>query len=1196
MKQILYIILALLIPGKIACVTGIVDSLERAGKKITHSTEILVNVAQEKQKQLHEVEQELATLVNEEKTFEQQIKNQIEEIKAQRTITEAQLKKSPEDDFFKKKLSLLNESYQVQKDIQRTHERLVELLDGIIKLLTDFLDDPEFESYKKEKKLLESRYYAFEDLIKFHEEIIDQEKRVNQLTEQEKATVTEFEGRKRIANATHEAYKRKQEEYHEIISSSIGLDDQERVKVEQTLALLKLEEQLYVHKKVFDELRLREIKHKITYIGIQLVVVKRHLDLLKKHIEKIKPLIRVSEADVVFAKDEFEEAKQEHYAVKELYRKDMDELQSLDKKRLGVLENLSEQYGIILGRDLDEWTRDPKQIVEGYVQLFEVGNYNSMHLLLNRKQELIDAQIALEDEKNNYKNLLVQVKESYHKITIRKFLSEDELKLESNKYDIPKAEIKATIAIYKEKMSIVADYLSVQKRVLDNIRMRRDELKKQKSILFINNKDAYLKCLELLNNAEDTVREQIDILGKLTGIYSAIVSQIIRSSQLIDIIKSELAFGSIWYRTEDTIKWQEIKDIMPDILNFLSNVRAYIVNFDFRIVAQIKNSFEKVTDFIIFLIKLLILLFGLLIICRYSPVISLHLKQVATRSRGITRFLSLLLAVIFDFYSTYFVSSTLWIMLFAFLFLHKITDAYLYILFYLLSIPYLLYLADRFIRFIIQRNIQYDYAFLASDFQRRFVIICSILLYVTIVIFFFREAFILANYNQSDLPTILLAVNFIVFQISLIFLITKEQILHIIPQHNDAWLWIYEQVDRFYYLILCMVVTIIVMSNPYVGFGRLVLHVMVGLVYTMLLMIGLVWLHGIFKGIASRVFFFTDEEVVRERFVNAKTWFGLLIIASFVTICFVGFIVGVNIWGWLWDWYVGFEDVYAWLNTPILQKETSHPISVISFFEIIGFVLIGLLISHALNRYVLDKIFDLLLVDAGVQNTVTRITRYMIVVIAIFLGLQKVGLGQLVTFIMGGLVLSLGWVLKEPISDFIAYFIILVQRPVKIGDYIQIDTEVMGVVRKITPRAVVLRRKNSTTIVVPNASVINKSIVNWNYARSFIAFDDIIIIINYDADPTYVKDLLYNAVLSHPNVLRNPKPIIRLENFVEHGFQFLVRGFVSSVYTLDQWDIASDVRFTIVQVLRRENIKIAVPIRIMVTQKPTHHEQVPIKE
>jgi small-conductance mechanosensitive channel len=433
------------------------------------------------------------------------------------------------------------------------------------------------------------------------------------------------------------------------------------------------------------------------------------------------------------------------------------------------------------------------------------------------------------------------------------------------------------------------------------------------------------------------------------------------------------------------------------------------------------------------------------------------------------------------------------------------------------------------------------------------------------------------SYYQTELPTILLAINFIVFQISLIMLITKDQILGIFPENNAIAEWVKEQVDYYFYLILCFVITIIVMSNPYVGFGRLVLYLLTSLILTLLLSKALLVLHGGVKNIARHAFFTADEEMMRERFDHARTWFGLLIIVSFFFFSFLGFVVGATIWGW----QITFKDVLALLYKPLLLETTTYPLTILSLLQIIGFVMLGFFAAYAINHFVLDRIFDLLLVDPGVQYTTTRFIQYSVVIIFVFFGFKNVGLGELVGYILGALALGVGWYVREPIGDLMAYFIILVQRPLKIGDFIQIDAEVFGVVRKITPRAVVIRRRNSTTIVVPNSHIINRAIVNWNYVRTFIAFNDIMLIVAFKEDPTIVKDLLLKAVNQHPNVLRNPKALVRLEEFGEFGYVFLVRGFISSAYTLDMWDIASDVRIIIARILNENNIEIVEVMRIL---------------
>jgi small-conductance mechanosensitive channel len=154
----------------------------------------------------------------------------------------------------------------------------------------------------------------------------------------------------------------------------------------------------------------------------------------------------------------------------------------------------------------------------------------------------------------------------------------------------------------------------------------------------------------------------------------------------------------------------------------------------------------------------------------------------------------------------------------------------------------------------------------------------------------------------------------------------------------------------------------------------------------------------------------------------------------------------------------------------------------------------------------------------------------------------------------------------------------LVQRPIKVGDYIKIDAEIMGVVKKISPRAVILRLKNSVTIVVPNSIILKTALFNWNHTRGYIAFDDIIFSVPFSVDPAEVKNILYQAVLANPDVLRVPEPVIRLDDFSERGYTFMVRGYISSGNTMNQWMIASDVRILIVSALRTKGIEVAQPV------------------
>ena len=1131
--------------------------------------QLFVSVVENRQKQFDKAQQERDQLLKEKEASDQELRSLADETKAQIDFTSKQVELEPANEFPKQKLVLLNESYQVFKDIVRDRERLIGLFDELMKSLREFLDDPDFAVFKQEQRFGERLFYSFEDVQRLYNLILDQEKKADLLTEQERHVLAELDNRKRMAVATKEAYREKKGQ----IEAGKFVED-ETINIQQRNDLIKLEERLYKYKKVLDGLRIKEMEYKREQLSFLLATAKSHLTIYKDYLRTIKPTVRVTDADIVHEREEIAKATNTYRVTKEQYRSEIDKVRVLHDRAEREMQDLSKRYGISLGRDITDWTREVPQSVTAYLAYCDVATLQTQIHTYQRRQELLEAQIELEDEKLKDKNLNLLVKETYNK----RFSTEEAIVAEIKKYEGPRAESQAGLSRSKERMSAVTDQISVQKKIVDNIQAMRENLEKQRDVLFRQKPQEYRRCFDDLRRAEAFEKEQIDILSKATGVYSGLTALINNKLRLIGFIIGELESRTIWYRPEYAITWAGIKNIIPDIGNFFTYVSNYFTRG--TIVSTIHRLYDSASEpmgLLGFLMKLLSALIILLGIYFLLPRAIALLRGVS--EQGIGRVVAMFFAGVCSFVHTYFFSIALWILLFLALQFQDVADTYLYILFYLLSIPYLLYLTNCFIRFMIRFNEDHEYAFVSADFQRRLWLVVSVLLYSTITIFFFREAFMLAHYYRSELPTILLAVNFIIFQIALILLIDKEQILGFLPTRNDSWLFVYEQVNRFYYLMLFALITIIVLSNPYVGFGRLVLYALFAMLYSIVLFLLLYWLHGLFKRTASRVFFATVDDVSRERFANAKTWFGIAIICSFLVLSFLGLVVAAKIWGWP----ITLSKITEFFYYPLIGGGTETAISMVTFFKILAFVFIGFVAAYGLNRFVLDRIFDLLLIDPGVQHTVSSIAQYLVIITAIFLGFQNAKLGVLVNYIFAGLILGLGWVLKEPISDFVSYFIILVQRPIKIGDYIKVEQDITGVVRKITARSVILRRKNSTTLIVPNSYLISRTIVNWNYTRNFIAFDDIIILVDYKEDPQRVKEVLYKVVEDFTNVLKNPKPWVRLDNFDEYGYEFMVRGFISSVYTLEKWEIASNIRLAIVKAFEEHNIKLA-PARLVLTR------------
>jgi len=1181
LKKIIGLLVSLTLPTMlVAGLGGIIDEASKIilpRVDIPARPKIFISVVEEKRDRLEALLKERAEQKRNDE-FISQMKLDIEEAKRKiNGLKEIQIKE-PDSDITAQQLAIWNDRYQVENDILQSLEQTELFNDQQIRLLQEYLNDTSFENYKK-TVLAPKSSYSFEDLQSIYQSIAEQEKLLASMVEQDKDATAELENRKRALASTQDVFKKKLEEreVQKRTESNFGLTPAERAEV------WLLEEQLYSERNTLNEQRLKETEQKIGLLKIRIFTVKSHLDTLKELVRKIKPFMTISEATVSVARDELTKKKQQSFAIKEIYTQELERLAAESKKREKELEELSKRYNVPIDRDIDEWSRTPKRSVNSYIALCEVGVANDQLMLIKRRKDLQEAQLALETEKLRYESTVIDIKQTYYKITARKFVTEDELGQEIKRYDSVKAESQANLSKFKERKNAETDLLVMENRALENIRLWREEVQSQKDSLFKTSPKEYTRCLELLNTAEEKIKAQIDTLNKTLNAYTDAINMLTNTIKQIDFIISELGSITIWYRSEYAISLEGVKNIGTDLENFLLDVRSYVQH------VSIGNLLGGVSShpwhLLLFVFLFGLLGFGLSRLRHYIPRIS---KGIVNASGEYMhgRIFMLIAGAIVGFLGKFAIPVGLWFGMWLYLLSLQLVDPYPYVLFYLFSIPVWLYLGYHAINYWLNFNKTHGYIFLAKEFKDRFKWILSILVYSTIIILFFRAAFMLASYKKSELPDILVAINVIILQISIIFLIAKEYILSIIPITSEFWEWVHGIVDKYYYAILMIVIPIIVMSNPYVGYGKLVLSVLTRVIYTILIIKVILWLQALVKRGASRIFFSTDEEKVRERFAYAKTWYGLTVICLLLGCAGLALIIIAHIWGWPEGLVriTGLKDILEWLKSPLLIEEAGKakaPISLFTLLEMIGFVIMGIIAAFGFNRFVLGKIFDILPVDAGVQNTISSLARYLIVLLVIIIGFQSVGLGAIVWALLGAIILGIGWMLKEPGADFIAYFIILVQRPIKIGDFIKVDDEVKGVVRKITPRAVVLRRKNSTTIMIPNSHLLSKPFINWNYTRGFIAFDDIVITIAYEQDPLKAKSAFLKVLDESPVILKNPRPVIRLDEFERHGFVFMIRGFISSNLTLEQWDIASDIRIAIIKELRVQNIKIALPISII---------------
>ena len=145
---------------------------------------------------------------------------------------------------------------------------------------------------------------------------------------------------------------------------------------------------------------------------------------------------------------------------------------------------MSKQLSIPLGSEVDEWSKKPKQTSDSYVGLVQIGSLNAEVILYAKEKDLLDAHLALEEEKFNYKKIKTEAKITYHKISTRGFFTEEEITKERTDYETKKKIAEENSKLYQTKINAVANSLNQIKKVLDRVNAFREDTEKQNRSYF----------------------------------------------------------------------------------------------------------------------------------------------------------------------------------------------------------------------------------------------------------------------------------------------------------------------------------------------------------------------------------------------------------------------------------------------------------------------------------------------------------------------------------------------------------------------------------------------------------------------------------------------------------------------------------------------------------------------------------------
>jgi potassium efflux system protein len=257
---------------------------------------------------------------------------------------------------------------------------------------------------------------------------------------------------------------------------------------------------------------------------------------------------------------------------------------------------------------------------------------------------------------------------------------------------------------------------------------------------------------------------------------------------------------------------------------------------------------------------------------------------------------------------------------------------------------------------------------------------------------------------------------------------------------------------------------------------------------------------------------------------------------------------------------IGFQRVHVTLG------------SILSFLFILfaGYALANM-VAFALRTFLQAK-FSL---QRGLPFAISKVTYYILLVLVLLSALINVGMElDKFTLITGALGVGVGFGLQTIVNNFVSGLILLFERPIRVGDTVEIGG-LVGRVRRIGARSSTIHTFTDAEVIVPNSDLVVKEVINWTLS-SLRRRVDIPVGVAYGTEPERVLSLLIDLVTAQPGVIHNPKPEAFFLGFGESALNFEVRFWT---YQEAWFQLKSDVAVRLVKALREANIEIPFPQR-----------------
>ena len=268
--------------------------------------------------------------------------------------------------------------------------------------------------------------------------------------------------------------------------------------------------------------------------------------------------------------------------------------------------------------------------------------------------------------------------------------------------------------------------------------------------------------------------------------------------------------------------------------------------------------------------------------------------------------------------------------------------------------------------------------------------------------------------------------------------------------------------------------------------------------------------------------------------------------------------------------------IKSFLDIPLFSAGKSS----ITIWTLVWLVILTLLLfslTRWLKLWVVTRLLARSKIELGVRLAVGTIIRYVIIAVGLIVILQTAGIDlSTLTILAGALGVGVGFGLQNITNNLVSGIILLIERPIKVGDRIEVG-EVHGDVVRISPRATIIVTNDNIAVIVPNSDFITGRITNWSYTDRDVRFH-IPVGVSYRSDPEEVRRLLLAVAGAHPGVLKQPEPDALFQEFGDSSLNFILRVWTRD-YITTPGILRSELNFAISRIFKEHGIEVPFPQR-----------------